>query len=232
MVTFTRQANGEVIDALDINEIQIAVEGQDTALALKAGTITAYPSATAAFLPDGLGIGVGLTGRQQNMGFIFDVAFAGPGTATTVARSDHSVIARTTADRTTTATAAANVTDLSFAIGANEVWGFEFFLQNGCASLSGIKWAITVPSGATFRGVAVGMAAAVTAVTSAILSVSGALSGVAFNAVALATGWTHITGSVANGATAGTVALQFATVSSGQASTVYANSLMTAQRIA
>jgi len=132
---------------------------------------------------------------------------------------------------TTTVIAAASVTGMSFAIPASETWSFEFFLQNGCSGIGGVKFAIVVPTGATFRAVAVGMSTAVTAVTSAVLTVSGTLSGVAFNAVALTTGWTRITGSVVNATTAGTVELRFASTTAAQTSSVYDKSYMTARKI-
>lgn len=138
--------------------------------------------------------------------------------------------ARVTSDRTTTVITAGNVTDMSFAVPASENWGFEFFLSNGCNGTGGIKWAITVPSGATFRAVADGSAASATARTSAIMTVSGTLT-IAFNAAVLATGFTRITGAVANSTTAGTVQLQFASTTATQTSTVYTNSLMTAQKL-
>jgi len=138
--------------------------------------------------------------------------------------------ARITADRTTTATGAANVTGMSFSVGANETWSFEFFLQNGCSGSGGIKWAITTPAGATFRAVADGMSTAVTARTSSIMTVSGTLS-VAFNTVALATGFTRITGVVVNAGTPGTVQLQFASTTAGQTSTAFTNSYLIAREM-
>jgi len=140
-------------------------------------------------------------------------------------------IKRVAADRTTTVVTAANVTDMSFAIAASETWSVEWNLQNGCSGIGGVKWAITVPAGATFRGVADGMSTGITARTSAVMTVSGTLT-IAFNAVASTAGFTRITAVIANGVTAGTVALQFASTTAAQTSTVYANSSQVARRIA
>jgi hypothetical protein len=138
--------------------------------------------------------------------------------------------ARVTADRTTTLNSASNVTDMSFAIGASETWSVEFFISNGCSGTGGVKWALTTPAGATFRAVADGMSTAITGRTSAIMTVSGTLT-VAFNAVALATGFTRITGVVVNGGSAGTVQLQFASGTAAQTSTVFANSYLIAREM-
>ncbi|MFA6542498.1 MAG: hypothetical protein WCT99_12940 [Bacteroidota bacterium] len=133
------------------------------------------------------------------------------------------------ANQTTTSTTLGNVTGLSFSIGAGETWSFEFNIQNGCNNTGGIRYAITFPSG-TLRAPAVGMSNAVTAQTSSVITVSGTQTGVAYNTVNNANGWTRITGSIINGVTAGTVQLQFKSNTGGQTSTIFTNSYMTARR--
>ena len=140
------------------------------------------------------------------------------------------VNARITANRTTTVVTAGSVTDMSFAIGASEVWSFDFYLSNGCSGVGGVKWAINGPAGATFRAHAVGMSTGITAITSDLMTALATL-GIAFNAVALATGWTRITGTVVNSTTPGTVQLQFASTTAAQTSTAYAGSNLSAHRI-
>ena len=137
---------------------------------------------------------------------------------------------RVASNQTTTLTTAANVTNMVFAIPVSENWSFEFNISNGCNNIGGLKWAITVPTGATFRAVAVGMSTVATAATSAIMTVSGTLT-IAFNAANLATGWTRITGTCANSTNTGNVQLQFASTTSGQTSTVFANSYFKARKI-
>jgi hypothetical protein len=137
---------------------------------------------------------------------------------------------RVIANVTNTLITAANVTGLSFPIGANEVWSFEAHIQNGCSGTGGVKFALTVPAGASFRAVALGMAATAAALTSAVLTVSGTLS-IAFNTAALVTGWTRITGLVRNGATPGTVQVQFAAGTAAQTSTVFADSFIHGQKV-
>lgn len=133
-------------------------------------------------------------------------------------------------DQTTTSNSATNVNNMSFTIGATDVWAFEFFMHNGCSGNGGLKYAITVPAGATFEAVADGMAGSVTGRTSSIMSVSGTLS-VAFNATSNQNGFARITGTVVGGGTGGTVNLQYASGTNGQTSTIYASSYLIARRI-
>jgi len=118
---------------------------------------------------------------------------------------------------------------LQFAIGDSEVWSFEYNLQTGSSSAAGIQFALTVPAGATFRAVMVGMTTAVTAQTCSIMTVSGTLA-IAVNTANLATGWVRIAGTIANAAADGFVTLQADKVTSGTG-TVFANSYLNARRI-
>lgn len=140
-------------------------------------------------------------------------------------------LARTTADRTTTSSTQGDVTDMSFAIGASETWAVEWFLSTQCSSTGGIRFAITVPSGATFRGVAEGTAASVTARTTSTLVTSGTAPAINFNNANF-NGSVRITAVIVNSTTEGTVQLQFASTTAGQTSTVYANSSQVARRVA
>ena len=113
--------------------------------------------------------------------------------------------------------------------------------RRGLTWLQQLRVAIGTPTGREMLAVemtgpvaevpkAVGMAAAVTAVTSSIISAS-ATPTIAFNAVNNANGRTSITGSVANGAAAGTVQLQFESGTAGQTSTVFTNSYLAARKL-
>jgi hypothetical protein len=132
-----------------------------------------------------------------------------------------------TANVTNNTNALSNVTGMSFSIGANETWSFEFNLQNGCSGAGGVRYAISFPG--TLRATVVGMSNAVTAVTSSVITVTNTAA-TAVNTVNLGTGWTRITGSVTNGATAGTIQLRFQSGTNGQTSTVYTNSYFTARK--
>ena len=118
---------------------------------------------------------------------------------------------------------------LRFAIGDSEKWSFEFNLQTGSSSAAGIAFALTTPSGATFRAVLEGMTTAVTATTSSIMTVSGTQA-IAVNTVALNTGWVKICGTIRNSTTDGFVTLRADKVTSGTG-TVFADSYLTARRV-
>lgn len=134
------------------------------------------------------------------------------------------------ANRTTTVTTAADVTDMAFAIPASQTWTAEFNLQHGCDNTGGVKYAISVPVGATFRAVVEGNETS-TSRGMAVLVVSDTLSAQAFNIVNTASGYAKVTLGIVNGATAGTVQLRFASGVDTQTSTVYANSYLTARKI-
>jgi hypothetical protein len=134
-----------------------------------------------------------------------------------------------TSSYTTTSASAQNATGLSFAIGASETWSFEFFIFHGCDNTGGNKFAITVPAGASFRSVAVGKAAATTAIRSERMEVSGTLTS-AFNAEANSNGWTQINGTVTSSGTSGTVQLQYASATAGQTTTIQVGSHINARK--
>lgn len=106
---------------------------------------------------------------------------------------------------------------LTLAIGANETWAFEFvlFVDGGASGASAdFRSALTVPAGATFRAEATGPGSSATTMAAAngsyaALTVSGTTGGI----VGLITSDTvqvTIKGVVVNGATAGSLTLQWA----------------------
>lgn len=127
-------------------------------------------------------------------------------------------------NQTTTSNVVGDVPGTSFNVEANQSYSFEFVLFTGCSGTGGIKFALNLPAGATFRASAHGMAALATAITSAIMNVINTLTSIVFNNANLQTGWVRITGTVVNGANAGVAQLRFASGTNGQTSTIYANS--------
>jgi hypothetical protein len=132
---------------------------------------------------------------------------------------------------TTTSDTLANVTNMVFPIGANEIWTFEMDIQNGCNNTGGLKYALTTPSGSSFRAQTYGTSAGIANLTSAVLSVSGTEVGNAYNTVNSQGGWTRVVGSVFNGATPGNVQLQWRVVTAGQTGTIYGASRILAKKI-
>jgi hypothetical protein len=142
--------------------------------------------------------------------------------------------ARTSSDVTNNTTSLADVTGLSFAIGASEVWAFEVNCRIGSSSAPGAAYGFTVPTGATIEAICFGTAGTATAFLTDRIS-AGATAGATFNTAGITTAAAcailRITGVVANGVNAGTVQFQQKKVTSGTA-TVYANSTLTAWRVA
>ncbi len=135
------------------------------------------------------------------------------------------------AAQTTTLDTGVDITNMSFAIGASETWTFEAHLQIGCNNTGGVKFAVVVPTAATFRAHMLGMSSGVTGVTVSLVATSGTLSA-AFNTVNSQSGWVRIFFTVINSTTPGDVKLQFASTTAGQTSTVHPDSFFTANRIA
>jgi hypothetical protein len=131
----------------------------------------------------------------------------------------------------TNATAALTNVGLGWAIGANEVWTSEFNLSGQCSGAGGTKFAITVPAGATIEAECLGITTGVTAVTSSRITASGAATAQTFYVVATVPGPVWIRVTVVNGATAGAVALQAESVTSGQTTTLFAGSYCTARPV-
>ena len=126
---------------------------------------------------------------------------------------------------------AVDVNDLFFNIAANESRYFEFRIRNACNNTGGIKYAITVPSGAMFNSVAEGTSAGITSRTSTLIFTSGSLSLALFNIVNSTGGWTKIWGYITNGPNAGIVQLQFAAGVAGQTVTVFDASIVKSSKI-
>lgn len=101
--------------------------------------------------------------------------------------------------------------DLTFPIGISETWRFRFFLNHLSGTTPDIKYAITVPSGATLRAAVIGIN------TSAALELQEILAtatSVALQGTGVTDGthnqYTIIEGYVINSTTAGSVTLQWA----------------------
>jgi hypothetical protein len=141
-----------------------------------------------------------------------------------------------TADQSyTTQTALQSDTDLSYSIAENEIWAVRFMLDVGAAlATPGLKLSVSVPSGAVVNVVA-GMipdtvtAANVTLKRSAVASAT--LTFAAAGLVGVGDSIVEMMAYVKNGATAGTVQLQFCqATSSGTAITLRKGSWMDARK--
>ncbi|HLN20669.1 MAG TPA: hypothetical protein VK213_06245, partial [Bacteroidales bacterium] len=135
------------------------------------------------------------------------------------------------ADRFTTSNSLSDVQDMSFAIGANETWSFEFNLSNGCDGAGGTNFGIAIPSG-TFRATVIGRGGNLSSsIDSDIITELSPSTAISFCRSNTNLGWTRITGVVVAGATGGNISLQFSSSTLTQQSTIYAKSYFTARRI-
>lgn len=140
------------------------------------------------------------------------------------------LFSRSTADATYNATVVlANITGLSFAIGANETWIFDFVMTGVSADVADYQFALTGPAAPTSVNYAV-----VSSQDAPTTSAANAFGGVVAASGAGATPQGLIlSGIVLNGANAGTVQLQAAQLVSNASNTVIrANSYVKAIRVA
>jgi hypothetical protein len=143
---------------------------------------------------------------------------------------------RKTADQLLAGASAQSVTDLSFAIGANETWTFRcvLFTNNTASDTGGCKVAVNGPAGSTIKALAFGPVAvpgATQTTTSSLLTALATLSAQAFTTVAVTPGWVQIEGTMVNGATAGTFQIQAAEGTAADDITIQANSTLDANRV-
>jgi hypothetical protein len=133
-------------------------------------------------------------------------------------------------DATTTSLTAVDVPQMQFDLPVGgEIWHFEYVLAIGSTSAAGLKIAISVPPGASFRAVAFGASSSATAFQSDFMTSSGTL-GAAFATVNANGLYLNIKGGVINGNFAGMLKLQAAKVTSGTA-TLFAGSFFTATQL-
>jgi len=129
----------------------------------------------------------------------------------------------TTGDQTTTSNVNTGITGLSVSAEANKRYAFDGFIHVGCNNTGGIKFTVTVPSGATLN---FGFDAPATPNTSngikQFINASGTQTAALCNANS-ALGIVEVRGEVTIGATAGTIQFGFASSTSGQTSTAYQN---------
>jgi hypothetical protein len=137
--------------------------------------------------------------------------------------------ARLTANRTTTSTSMANITDLAIAMGASETWSFECELHAGCNNTGGSQFSVSVPAGATVKVRAFGNTNSATAWTSGQIAASDGASPTMLNISAQGRR-VCLRGLIINGATPGNIQARFKSVTNGQTTTVEANSYITARK--
>lgn len=131
----------------------------------------------------------------------------------------------------TVSTVAKADTNLSFPIGANEVWALEFFGTVQCSGTGGSKAQITAPAGATIEGFYDSTGANITTMVRNRITAINTLTGTPSHTVATLPAPDSIIVRVKNGATPGTVVISFASVTATQVTTVFAGAFIRAYKV-
>jgi hypothetical protein len=131
----------------------------------------------------------------------------------------------------TTTVVTATATNLSFAMAASEAWEVEFQGTVQCSGSGGSKFSIGAPAAATIEGWIRSSLAAITTLSYQRVTAVNTLNATALHTVATTPGPDVIKFSIVNGAVAGNCALQIASVTAGQTTTVFAGSYWKARRV-
>jgi hypothetical protein len=155
----------------------------------------------------------------------------GDGTWASISTAATVVTKRVTANVTEGSAVNADITGLSFSIGANETWTFEAYLMVSASGIGGSRYGATFPSG-TANFMVEGHVAGGSGSSYGYAHASGGsdttVSGFITNPI---DGLVKIYGVIVNGASAGTVQLRFASTANGDNITIAANSYMTARKV-
>lgn len=160
-----------------------------------------------------------------SLGFITNVATA---LGYTPSNAAYSTIKTVSSDQATTSTTLVNITDLFFAIGANETWHFVAKIFVTTSSTNGCAFTVTWPSGEGVCWFDTNNTGVNNRITK-IITTSGTPTSNVFSSVAFTEGYVEVRGTIANGATAGNVQIQVRTVNATNTvtikkhSTIYAN---------
>jgi hypothetical protein len=166
----------------------------------------------------------GSTANAQGITLAGNLAFSG--TTITTLDKQNSLLS----NATTTATTNTN-TNLSFSAAANELWVLELNWTAQCSSTGGSKFQITAPTGSTVEGWYQGTTAAVTTLTNQRITAINTLTATAAHTVATTPAPDRICVRVKVGATPGTIALGFASVTAAQTTTIFAGASMRAFKV-
>jgi hypothetical protein len=151
------------------------------------------------------------------------------GAVKTVAMVSDQISLRLNANFTTTVVTA-TASNLTFAMGANEIWVVDVDLTTQCSSTGGVKYAIGAPAGATLEGWLYSDLAAVTTLSYQRLTAINTLTTTATHTVATTPGPDRMWFTIVNGATPGNCTIQFASGVAAQTTTVFAGSRLNAQK--
>lgn len=127
----------------------------------------------------------------------------------------------TGSDVTTTSNVASDITGLAATVVVNSKYYFSGSIHIGCNNTGGVKFAVTIPAGATMFIGSDGWSNSGTGWRYSVYTASGTLGAAANNTLADANGSVKFYGTVTTVGTAGTVQFQFASGTNTQTSTAY-----------
>ena len=130
----------------------------------------------------------------------------------------------------TTTNLTATNTSLSFSIGPNETWTVDVQLTAQCSGPGGIKYSVAAPIGAGIEGWIYSSTNAILTLSYQRLVAIATLNATALHTVASTPAPDVLRFTITNGVTAGSVVIQAASVTSGQTTTVFAGSWLSARR--
>ena len=126
-----------------------------------------------------------------------------------------------TGDATTTSTVAATIGNFTFTAVAGARYSVNAYLRTGCNNTGGLKVSVTIPGTSTMNIGTFGNTSSVNATTQGVLTTSASLSSYAYNTLNANGLMLQLQGTISVDNTGGTVSLSFASVTSGQTSTIY-----------
>jgi hypothetical protein len=141
-------------------------------------------------------------------------------------------VATSLASTFTTTVVTATSTALSFNIKVGETWVVDVQVTAQCTSTGGTKYAISAPTGATIEGWIYSSTTAITTLSYQRLTAINTLNATALHTVATTPAPDVIRFTITNPTTAGVIAVQAASVTAGQITTLFTGSNLRAQRVA
>ena len=130
----------------------------------------------------------------------------------------------------TTTVVAATATGLAFNIGPNEVWFVEAQITAQCSGTGGSKYSVTGPAGAAIEGWIYSSTSAITTLSYQRLTALATLNTTALHTVATSPAPDVLRFVIQNGSTAGVVAINAASVTATQTTTLFLSSGLQATR--
>ncbi|MBP6624487.1 MAG: collagen-like protein [Chitinophagaceae bacterium] len=128
----------------------------------------------------------------------------------------------------TTTAITSNPTNLSFTMAAGEVWIVDVMITAQSSSTGGVKYAIAAPAGSVVEGWLFSSTSALTTLSHQRITAINTLTTTAVHTVANTPAPDRLTFTIVCGGTGGTCSINAASVTSGQTTTLFANSSLVA----